>query len=41
MKPLTFVLLMIALHLGVASLSASRHLLLGSSTVELAASTER
>lgn len=41
MKPLAFVLLMIALHLGVASLSASRHLLLGSSTVELTASAER
>ena len=41
MKPLAFVLLVIALHLGVASIAASRHLLLGSSSVELAASAER
>jgi len=27
MKPLIFVLIVIAIHLGVASLSASRHLL--------------
>jgi hypothetical protein len=41
MKPLAFVLLLIALHLGVASLSASRHLLVGSRSLELAASAER
>jgi hypothetical protein len=41
MKPLAFVLLMIALHLGIASISASRHLLLGSSSVALVASAER
>jgi hypothetical protein len=41
MKPLAFVLLMVALHLGVAAMAASRHLLLTPSQVELAAHPER
>ena len=41
MKPLAFVLLIVALHIGLASVAASRHLLLGSSAVELATSAER
>jgi len=41
MKPLAFVLLMLALHLGVAAMAASRHLLLAPSQVALAASPER
>ena len=35
MKPLAFVLLVVALHLGVASIAASRHLLCAPTHVAL------
>jgi hypothetical protein len=37
MKPLTFVLIVVALHLGVATVAASRHMLLASTSLPLLA----
>ena len=37
MKPLAFVLIVVALHLGVATMAASRHTLLASTSIPLLA----
>jgi hypothetical protein len=41
MKPLAFVLIVVALHVGVASVAASRHLLRGEVSVALASDPGR
>jgi hypothetical protein len=41
MKPLAFVLIVVALHVGVASVAASRHLLRGEVSVALVAEPGR